>query len=74
MTASGHYRERAALRVIGPLASGLLFFLLLGIGFSRLASAGAVGLSLEVGETWRRHLRHFLNPALCHKGKFALIS
>ena len=74
MTASGHYRERAALRVIGPHASGLLFFLLLGIGFSRLASAGAVGLSLDVGETWRRYLRHFLNPALRHEGQLAPIS
>ena len=74
MTASGHYRERTALRIIGPQASDLPFFVLLGIGFSRLASAGAMGLSLEVGETWRRYFRHFLNPALRHKGQFALIS
>ena len=73
MTASGHYRERAALRIFGLQASGLTFFLLLGIGFSQLASAGAVRLSLEVGKTWRRRLRHFLNSALCHKGQFALI-
>ena len=74
MTACGHYRERAALRIIDLEAFNLPFLLLLGIGFSRLASAGAMGLSLEVGETWRRCLRHFLNSALCHKGQFAFIS
>ena len=74
MTASGHYRERAALKIIGLQASDPPFFLLLGIGFNRRASAGAVGLSLEVGETWRRYLRHFLNPALRHEGQLAPIS
>ena len=73
MTACGHYRERAALGIIDLEAFNLPFFLLLGIGFSRLASAGAMGLSLEMGETWRRRRRHFLNSALCHKGQFTFI-